>query len=62
MSKTTDKTVTAIRKFFDMSIADMRREWTPLSPALKLEFANMLPAVGINPTDRAELAARVAAS
>ncbi len=60
----TKKVSTAIevKKFFGMSTKDMQNEWTQLSDQDKLEFSDMLPAVGIVPTDRAKFAAKVVAA
>ena len=46
-------TVIQIKKFFGMSTKEMTAEFSPLSAVAKLEFSDMLHAVGIVPTDRA---------
>jgi len=45
-------TVMSVKKFFGLTTAEMKAEFSPLSPADKLDFCDMLPAVGIVPTDR----------
>lgn len=54
----TKKVSTAIevKKFFGMSTQDMKNEWSQLSNAEKLEFSDMLAAIGIVVTDRANYA------
>lgn len=54
-------TVIEVKKFFGMTTKEMQNEFSPLSPATKLEFCDMLPAVGINPTDRAKYLAAASA-
>ena len=53
-------TALLVKKFFGMTTAEMRREYSPLSPAEKLEFCDMLPAGGLHPNDREKRLAAVA--
>lgn len=52
-------TVISVKKFFGMTSKEMQNEWKQLGPQDKLDYCDMLPAVGIHPTDRAGFVAKL---